>query len=121
MEIIFIIGRVLLGGYFIYSGFGHFKNHKNTTTYAKMKGVPMASVGVIVSGALMFLGGLAVLLDVRMELGLWLIVIFLVPTTFIMHQFWKVSDPMMKMGETINFTKNIALIGSALMLIAMTF
>jgi putative oxidoreductase len=56
-----------------------------------------------------------------MALGLWLIVIFLVPTTFIMHQFWKVSDPMMKMGETINFTKNIALIGSALMLIAMTF
>jgi putative oxidoreductase len=56
MEIIFIIGRVLLGGYFIYSGFGHFKNYKNTTAYAKMKGVPMANVGVIVTGLLMFLG-----------------------------------------------------------------
>jgi putative oxidoreductase len=53
MEIIFIIGRVLLGGYFIYSGFGHFKNYKNTTAYAKMKGVPMASVGVIVTGLLL--------------------------------------------------------------------
>ncbi len=121
MEIIFIIGRVLLGGYFIYSGFGHFKNHKNLTGYAKMKGVPMASVGVIITGILMFLGGLAVLLDVRMVLGLWMLIIFLVPTTFMMHKFWKVTDPMAKMGETINFTKNIALIGAILMLIAMTF
>lgn len=120
MEIIFIIGRVLFGGYFIYNGFGHFKNHASLTGYAKMKGVPMAGMGVVVSGILMFLGGVAVLLDVRMALGLGLIVVFLVPTTFMMHQFWKVTDPMMKMGETINFTKNIALIGSALMLIAMT-
>lgn len=32
-----------------------------------------------------------------------------------MHAFWKVSDPQQRMGERVNFTKNIALLGSLLM------
>jgi hypothetical protein len=34
-----------------------------------------------------------------------------------MHAFWKVTDPMHKMSETINFTKNLALIGALLMMV----
>jgi hypothetical protein len=38
-----------------------------------------------------------------------------------MHTFWKIQDPMAKMGEMINFTKNIALLGAVLILLAQTF
>ncbi len=39
-------------------------------------------------------------------------------TTFKMHQYWKVTDAGMKMGEEINFKKNLALLGALLMLLA---
>jgi hypothetical protein len=35
-----------------------------------------------------------------------------------MHQFWKVADPMARMGEEINFYKNMGLTGAILMLLA---
>jgi len=30
-----------------------------------------------------------------------------------MHDFWRIEDPMQRMGEQINFTKNLALLGGA--------
>ncbi len=85
-----------------------------------MKGVPMPSTAVFLSGLLMLLGGLSVVFDVRMVLGLWLIIIFLIPTTFMMHAFWKEKDPSTKMSENIAFMKNMALVGGSLMMIALS-
>ena len=118
MTTIFLIGRVLFGGYFIYSGFNHFKNHAGLVGYAKMKGVPLASIAVYISGAMMLVGGLSVLLNRWAVPGMWLLVLFLIPTTLLMHAFWKAADPQHRMNETIQFTKNVALIGSLLIMIA---
>ncbi len=35
-----------------------------------------------------------------------------------MHNFWAVQDPMQKMGDMVNFTKNMALVGYTLMILA---
>ena len=67
---------------------------------------------------LLLVGGLSVLFDVLPIVGLIALVLFLVPVTFIMHAFWKVQDPMAKMGEMVNFMKNIALLGAVLILLA---
>jgi hypothetical protein len=37
-----------------------------------------------------------------------------------MHAFWKVQDPTVKMGEMVNFMKNIALLGAVLIFLAGT-
>ena len=37
MEYIFYIARLLLGGYFVLNGFGHFKNINAMTGYATSK------------------------------------------------------------------------------------
>lgn len=118
MEIVFIIGRILLGGYFLYSGYNHFANVAGMTGYAKMKGVPAAKVAVIVSGIMLVLGGVAVLANKFAILGMALVVVFLIPTTLLMHRFWKETDPNARMSERINFTKNIALMGALLLLIS---
>ena len=34
-----------------------------------------------------------------------------------MHDFWRIEDPQQRMHETINFTKNLALLGGALALL----
>jgi hypothetical protein len=34
-----------------------------------------------------------------------------------MHQYWKHTDPMMKINDQVNFMKNIAILGAAWMLL----
>jgi uncharacterized membrane protein YphA (DoxX/SURF4 family) len=118
MAYLFILGRILLGGYFIMSGYNHFAHHKMLTGYAQSKGVPMAPVAVWFTGLMMVLGGLGILLWVYLKFSIFLLALFLIVTTFTMHRFWKISDPAQKMSEMVNFNKNIALLGALLLLFA---
>ena len=115
---IFIIGCVLLGGFFINSGINHSRGIAMMSGYAQVKGVPLPKSSVAFSGVLLLIGGLSVLLGVYPTIGVAALAIFLIPVTYMMHAFWKVQEPMAKMGERVNFTKNVALLGAALTLLA---
>ena len=117
-SIIFILGRVLLGGFFINSGINHFRSIAMMSSYAQMKGIPLPKASVAITGALLLIGGVSVLLGFYPTVGIVALAAFLIPTTFMMHAFWTVQDPMAKMGEMVNFTKNIALLGAVLTLLA---
>jgi putative oxidoreductase len=78
--------------------------------------VPLASIAVPLSGVLSIAGGLSILLGYRAKLGAWLIVLFLVPVTVMMHKFWLVQDPMMAQIQMILFMKNVAMLGGALLI-----
>lgn len=119
MEIIFLIGRILLGGYFIMSAVNHFKDLEAMTGYADSKSVPMPKVAVITAGVIMALGGLGVLLGTFPQLAILLLILFLIPTTFMMHDFWN-AEGQEKQMEMINFTKNLALVGALLMLLVIS-
>ncbi|MEK7071580.1 MAG: DoxX family protein [Patescibacteria group bacterium] len=118
MIYLFVLGRVLLGGYFIRNGYNHMKNLDMLTGYAESKGVPMPKVAVFATGLMLLLGGAGVLLGVWTNWAILLLAAFLVGVTFQMHQYWKITDPMQKMGEEINFYKNLGLLGAVLMLLA---
>ena len=113
-----LVGRILYGGFFLISGINHFTKMNSYIPFAASKGVPAAGLAVVGSGLLLFLGGLSVLLGCWPYIGLLLIVIFLLGATPAMHAYWKVSDPMAKMNDQINFMKNVALLGAALAMAA---
>lgn len=117
---LFVVGRVLLGGYFLMSAWNHFAHSAMLSGYAGSKGVPAAKGAVLVSGLLLLAGGLGILTGRYTVWALWALVLFLMPVTFMMHQYWKVQDPMMKMGERVNFMKNMALLGAVLMLMSLS-
>jgi uncharacterized membrane protein YphA (DoxX/SURF4 family) len=112
------IGRILFGGYFIMGGINHFRHLEMMSGYAQSKGTPYPKYSVTFSGILLVIGGASLLLNVLPGLGLISLAVFLVPVTLIMHAPWKVQDPQAKMSETINFMKNIALLGAVLILLA---
>lgn len=120
MEIILLIGRIIFGGFFFIMGMMHFKNHKNLTAYAIAKGVAAPVFSVLISGFVILLGGLGVILGVYVNVSLILIAIFLFFVTLKMHRFWKETDPNMKMAETQQFLKNMALFGATLALYALS-
>ena len=80
----------------------------------RLKGVPLANLAVPLSGVLALVGGLSVLLGYHARIGAALLIAFLVPATLQMHRFWEENDPGQRMNETINFAKNVALVGAAL-------
>ena len=118
MNIAFLIGRIIVGVYYLHAGIRHFTHLNMMAGYAGSKGVPLPKLAVAGSGTLLVIGGLSMLLGFQPLIGVIAIVLFLLPTSFMMHNFWAVQDPMQKMGEMINFTKNMALAGSALMFLA---
>ena len=117
MEILFILGRILFGGFFVLSGIRHFQHLDMMAGFTGSKGFPAPRLAVIVSGLMIIVGGLSILLGLRPVWGVALISAFLLPVTFVMHQYWKHTDPMMRINDQVNFLKNIALLGGAWMLV----
>jgi putative oxidoreductase len=118
MNELFLIGRIIFGGFFTYNGLNHFVNLAATAQYATAKGVPFPEVAVVVSGALLVLGGLSVLFGFMPELGLVCLAVFLVAASPLMHNFWDLTDPAQRLNELGHFMKNMALLGASLMMLA---
>ncbi len=118
MQAIFLIGRILFGGYFLIGGLGHFMKRPLMTQYAASKKVPAPGLAVAISGLMILLGGLSVLLGAWPNVGFALILIFLAVVTPKMHNFWAISDPNQRLTEMTNFMKNLALFGAALILLS---
>jgi uncharacterized membrane protein YphA (DoxX/SURF4 family) len=113
--ILFLIGRIITGGFFVMNGLNHFTKIGMMAGYAQSKGTPAPKGSVAGSGVLLLLGGLSLLLGYHPTVGAALLVIFLLGVSFKIHNYWTVTDPQQKMSEQINFMKNMALLGFLLM------
>jgi uncharacterized membrane protein YphA (DoxX/SURF4 family) len=114
----FLVGRVLVGCYYLQGAYHHFTGVGRMSQYAASHGVPAPQAAVIVAGILLLVAGLSFLLGVFPRLGVTAIVAFLIPVTLIMHAFWADRDPMQRQSDVVNFSKNVALLGSSLMFLA---
>ncbi len=114
MKYVVLAGRVLYAAIFLISAPGHFTG--KMIAFAASKGVPLAHLAVPLAGVISFLGGLSILTGYRARLGAWLIVVFLVPVTIMIHNFWAISDPVQAGIQYVNFMKNLSMLGAALMI-----
>jgi putative oxidoreductase len=114
----FLVGRILVGCYYLMGAWHHFTDTSAMARHTAMHGVPAPTLAVLVAGVLLLIGGLSLLLGVFPRLGVAALVVFLVPVTLLMHAFWADRDPTLRMNDFINFTKNVALLGSTLMFLA---
>jgi putative oxidoreductase len=112
--VIVLLGRAFYVLIFLMAGAGHFS--KQTIAFAASQGVPQASILVPFSGVLAMAGGLSILLGYRAKAGAWLIALFLVPVTLMLHKFWAVHDPMMAQIQMAMFMKNVSMLGGAFLI-----
>jgi putative oxidoreductase len=117
-DIAFLAGRIIVGGYYLYNAFNHYTHVTMMAQHAGSKGVPLPKLAILASGTLLLLGGASILLGCRPEIGVAAIILFLIPVTLTMHNFWAEKEPMQKMNQQIHFMKNVALFGSTLMFLA---
>jgi uncharacterized membrane protein YphA (DoxX/SURF4 family) len=119
VDVVALIGRILFAGLFLASSFGHLTQSEAMAGYAGSKGVPQPKLAVLGSGVLMLVGILMILFGIWADLGALLIVLFLVPTAVLMHAFWRETDGQARQQEQVQFLKDIALAGAALLMFAL--
>jgi uncharacterized membrane protein YphA (DoxX/SURF4 family) len=114
----FLIGRIIVGLFYLSGAYHHFADVNGMARTVAARGVPAPTAAVIGAGILLAIAGVTLLLGVVPRLGVLAAVLFLVPVTFVMHAFWADRNPAARMADIVNFTKNMALLGSALMFLA---
>ncbi len=118
MKAVHLIGRILLGGFMIFSSVTNLIDLRDDSGYAAAMGVPLPQIATIVAMLLLLLAGLSILTGFRPRLGIAVMVLFLVPVTLLMHQFWNTTDPAFQAIQMRFFEENIGLLGAMLTFLA---
>lgn len=112
-----LVGRILMSAIFVLGGITKLMHPAATIGYMQSAGVPSANVLVYIAAFAELLGGLAILSGFLTRLGALGLFIYLIPVTFMMHAFWKVTGMEAQMQQ-VNFIKNLAVMGGLLALYA---
>jgi putative oxidoreductase len=111
---VFLLARLLFGGVLAFMGLNHFMDIEGMAGYAEMKGLPAPTFSVVASGAMLVLGGLAIITGAFVVLGAGAIAVFLLASAVVMHDFWTVEDEQQQQTEMTQFLKNVSLAGAGL-------
>lgn len=76
-----------------------------------------ASLLVIIAALFAGVGGILVFLGIKVELGAILLILFLIPTTFLLHSFWLLQGPLRDAALGV-FLKNVSVLGGLFVLAA---
>jgi putative oxidoreductase len=111
-------GRVFLSAIFLFSGFGKIADWSKFAHMMDEKGMPL--VPLFLAGAIAFeiLGGLSLLLGFYGRVGAVALIVFLIPTSLIFHNFWA-AEAAQQQNQMIHFMKNVAIMGGLLMVAAL--
>jgi putative oxidoreductase len=114
MKYLVLLGRILFALIFLLSSFDNFST--SGIGYVGSHGVPMPSVLVPFSGTIAFIGSLSIIAGYKARWGAWLIAVFLIPVTLMMHNFWTITDPAMRQTQYTMFMKNLSMLGGAFLI-----
>ena len=113
-----LVGRVLLALMFITSGFGKITGFEGTVGYIASKGLPLPQIGAIIAIVVELGGGLLLAIGFKARWAALALAIFTLAAGILFHNYWDISDAAQKMGQQINFWKNISITGGMLLAFA---
>ncbi|MFY4816403.1 DoxX family protein [Haloarcula sp. AONF1] len=108
-----LLGRSLYGGVLAYMAVDGFKNNDKRVAVAEEKGVPMPDVLVPFVTGMLLVANLGIVLWRLPRAAAGAVVVFFLGTTPAIHDFWTMEGKE-RHGNKINFLKNLALLGGAL-------
>jgi putative oxidoreductase len=112
-----LLGRILLGGIFVVSGYGKLIGLAAFAASLEKNGVPYASMLAPVGAGVEFFGGLAIVLGIEVRHVALLMVAFVIAATLISHRFWELQNAA-RQAQAIQFSKNVAIAGGFVLLYA---
>ena len=105
-----VVGRILLAAIFLLSGMNKFAHPAMVAGFMKASGVPAAEPLLYLSAIIEVVSGALILVGYRARAAAWLLFLWLIPVTIIMHAI--PGGP----NNQIEVMKNFAIMGGLLML-----
>jgi len=115
-NLFFIIGRSLLGLYFIGPGLSKIFDFVGTLTLMRMKGVPFSSVLLPLTIVIQLLGGIFLILGRNLRLTSIILFCLTIIINIYIHNFWALTGDPSQAHEIQNFVKNLAIAAGLLIL-----
>ena len=112
MNTIVIVGRLCLAAIFVYGSISNILDFADTQQMIANRGLPIPMFLLLGNIVFQIVGAISLITGLQTRWGSLVLIVFLVPTTLVFHNFWVNS------GETIPFLKNLGLIGGLLMVYA---
>jgi len=112
-----LVGRVLLAVMFIISGIGKITGYDGTAAFMASKGLPMVGVLLPLTILTEVGGGILLVIGYKARWAALALAGFTILAALIFHNFWAV-EVAQKMGQQINFMKNVSITGGMLMVFA---
>tara|TARA_B100001142_G_C14174725_1_gene593715 strand:+ start:323 stop:775 length:453 start_codon:yes stop_codon:yes gene_type:complete len=115
-SLFFIMGRSLLGLYFIVPGLGKVFDFASTLALMRMKDVPFSLFLLPLTIAIQMLGGIFLILGKNLRLTAFILFGLTILINIFMHNFWALNGDPSQAHETQNFVKNLAIAAGLLVL-----
>jgi len=115
-NLFFIVGRSLLGLYFIAPGLSKVFDYASTLSLMKMKGVPFSAALLPMTIAIQLLGGIFLVLGKNLRLTALILFGLTIFINIFIHNFWSLHGDPSQAHEIQNFIKNLAIAAGLLIL-----
>ena len=107
------IARLCLAAIFLASCISKFMFFDQTSEYMASKGFVAVPLFLVAAAVVEFIGGLSLVFGFKIRLGATLLLLYLIPTTGIFHDFWNLTGAEQQLQQ-IMFLKNLAIFGGLL-------
>jgi putative oxidoreductase len=114
-NICLLLGRLLMGSYFILPGLRKISNYQGTTDYMLAHSVPAVDFLLPVTIFIQILLGLAIIIGFKGKLAAFVLAGLTLIISIYMHDFWSMDEGMERGHELQNFIKNMAIMAGLLM------
>lgn len=112
-----LIGRLMLAAIFVTSGLAKLLDQEGSSAHMATQGLPWVSGLVIIAGLAELAGGLSLIAGFLTRVGAFGLILFMIITTLVFHDFWYLSGAEAK-TQMVQFFKNLAIMGGLAMVVA---
>jgi putative oxidoreductase len=114
-NICLLLGRLLMGSYFILPGLMKISNYQGTTDAMLAHNVPAAEFLLPVTIIIQIIAGLAIIIGFKGKFAAFILAGLTLIISIYMHDFWSMAEGMERGHELQNFIKNMAIMAGLLM------
>ncbi|CRX37838.1 DoxX family protein [Estrella lausannensis] len=108
-----LIGRLFIASYFLLAGTSKLSSFKESLLLYEKHSIPYPALFLNLSAALLIMGAIGVLVGYRTRISALFLILALLPTTFIFHNFWSQEGDAL-IFSAVFFFKDIAITGGLL-------
>lgn len=111
-----LLGRLLMGSYFILPGLQKITNYQTMTDYMLAHSVPATAFLLPLTIVIQIVAGIAIIVGFKGKFAAFILAGLTLVISIYMHDFWNMAEGLARNHETQNFFKNIGIMAGLLLI-----